>query len=438
MRDRAMQALYLLALDPVAETLGDPNSYGFRSERSTADAIEQCFTVLGWKRSAAWILEGDIRACFDTISHDWLLAHIPMSKTMLQKWLKAGFMDKHIFYPTTGGTPQGGICSPVLANLTLDGLETVLARAYPKGTRRGNAAKVNLIRYADDFVITGSSKALLEDEIKPLVEHFLRQRGLELSMEKTCITHIEDGFDFLGQNVRKYNGKLLIKPSRKNIRRFLEHVRGIINAQKQTTAGHLIAHLNPVIYGWAAYHQHVVSKRAFSTVDRAIFQNLWRWAERRHPNKGKRWVKEKYFRPTNGRTWVFSGERMRPDGKYQTVQLRRAADVPIKRHTKVKGAANPYDPRWEVYFEQRLGVKMTQNLRGRRQLLYLWRQQNGQCPVCHQRITRLTGWHNHHVIWRVHGGADTAENRLLLHPNCHRQLHNRGTTGAKPRPQRGV
>ncbi len=148
---RAMQALYLLALDPVAETLADPNSYGFRPGRSTADAIEACFIALGQQKSAHWILEGDIKGCFDAISHEWLLAHIPMDKTLLKKWLKAGFLEKHVLHPTEEGTPQGGICSPVLANMTLDGLEKQLRERYPK-PKHGYNAKVNFVRYADDFI----------------------------------------------------------------------------------------------------------------------------------------------------------------------------------------------------------------------------------------------------------------------------------------------
>jgi len=208
MKDRAMQALYLLALLPIAETTADPNSYGFRPERSTADAINQCFLVLARKSSAQWVLEGDIRGCFDNISHAWMLDHIPTDKEVLTKWLKAGYMENRTLFPTEAGTPQGGIISPTLANLTLDGLEQLLKETFRerKPRRKLHNPKVNFVRYADDFIITGSSKELLEDEVKPLVERFMSERGLQLSPEKTCITHIEDGFDFLGQNVRKYDG----------------------------------------------------------------------------------------------------------------------------------------------------------------------------------------------------------------------------------------
>ena len=218
MKDRAMQALYLLALDPIAETVADMSSYGFRKERSCADAIAGCFDALRKRVSPQWILEGDIKGCFDNISHKWIIDNIPTDKLILRKWLKAGFIENNSLFPTEAGTPQGGIISPVLANMTLDGLETLLNAKFK---RTGNKTRFNpmvhLVRYADDFVITGSTKELLENEIKPLVEEFLASRGLVLSQKKTRITHIEEGFDFLGQNVRKYNGKLLIKPSKKNV-----------------------------------------------------------------------------------------------------------------------------------------------------------------------------------------------------------------------------
>lgn len=192
MKDRAMQALYLLALDPIAEHGADPNSYGFRTERSAADAIAQCFRCLCGKRSAKWILEADIKSCFDRISHDWLLANIPMEKAILQTWLKSGFLDQAVFYPSRAGTPQGGICSPVLANLALDGMEKLLSQMLPIS----RSDKVHLIRYADDFVVTAASKELLESRVKPLLEEFLQKRGLEMSEEKSRISHIEKGFDF--------------------------------------------------------------------------------------------------------------------------------------------------------------------------------------------------------------------------------------------------
>ena len=357
MKDRAMQALYRLALDPIAETTADPNSYGFRSQRSTADAIEQCFNILAPQRSATWILEGDIKSCFDHISHEWLLANIPTDKAILQKWLKAGFIEKSLFYATEEGTPQGGIISPVLANMTLDGMERNLKTRFCKRP----SPKVNFVRYADDFIITAKSKELLENEVLPVVVTFLKERGLELSNEKTKITHIEEGFDFLGQTLRKFKGKLLIQPAKKNLHTFLIKVREIAKDNKQATAGSMIMLLNPIIRGWANYHKHVVSKKIYGSVDYAIFKILWQWAKRRHPNKGKRWVKDKYFHHHGNRKWVFSGTLPSTNGKPQLIHLVRTADTPIRRHIKVVGIANPYDFQWNNYFTQRQRKSLQQN-----------------------------------------------------------------------------
>src|SRR5437660_2382257 len=338
MKDRAQQALLLLSLAPVVETTADKNSYGFRQQRSCADAIEQCFKAL---RSAntQWILEGDIKSCFDKISHDWLLAHVPIDRVILQKWLKSGYMEKHVLHETTDGTPQGGIISPALSNCALDGLERLLKEKFP--TRRprsslgGKFPCVNLIRYADDFIITGRSKELLEGEIKPLVEQFLQKRGLELSPAKTVITHVGKGFDFLGQNVRKYpNGKLLIKPSKKNVKTFLGGIRKIIKAALGMSAADLIGWLNPKIRGWVNYHRHVVSKRAFYRVDHAIVTSLWQWARRRHQKKSPAWLKQKYVERQGGNNWIFFGESCDNEGIPHQVRLLLASSTPMQRHVK--------------------------------------------------------------------------------------------------------
>jgi RNA-directed DNA polymerase len=438
LRDRAMQALYLLALEPVAETTADPNSYGFRRGRSTADAIEACFIALCRNDRAQWILEGDIKSCFDRISHEWLLAHIPMEKNILAKWLKAGYRENRRLFPTEEGTPQGGICSPVIANMALDGLERLLATHFPKKGSPEKRTKVNLIRYADDFCITGVSKELLEQEVKPLVEQFLRERGLQLSSEKTVITHIEQGFDFLGQTVRKYRSgkraKFFITPSKKNVKAFLAKIREHIKKSRDLTAGELIAELNPQIRGWALYHHHVVSKDVFHAVDHEIFKALWVWAQRRHRNKTRWWIKEKYWPSTSPNRWVFTGVLKGEEGQIKVVRLFPADSLRIERHTKIRAQANPYDPAWEPYFEKRLDVQMIGTLKGKRWLLHLWKEQGGLCPICHQKITKITGWHSHHVLWRSKGGSDRTENRVLLHPTCHQQVHSQGFHVEKPCP----
>jgi RNA-directed DNA polymerase len=436
MKDRAMQALHLLALDPVAETTADKNSYGFRQQRSCADAIEQAFKALK-NATTEWILEGDIRSCFDKISHDWLLAHIHMDRAILQKWLKAGYVEKDVFHEVTDGTPQGGIISPVLANCALDGLERVLVEEYPPKTRLkslgGKYPAVNFIRYADDFIVTSKSKELLEREIKPLIERFLQERGLELSPTKTVITHVGQGFDFLGQNVRRYpQGKLLTKPSKKNVKTFLDGIRKTIKAAGSTAAD-LINRLNPKIRGWANYHRHVVSKRTFKRVDHEIFSSLWRWARRRHRNKPLRWIKKKYFEQRGARNWCFTGEMRDDQGWPYKVRLRLASDIPIRRHVKVRGDANPYDPAWETYFEKREADHMLETFRGLRTLRFLWYGQRGLCPVCNTKITRLTGWRLHQRLSCVKGGKHSAENSVLLHPECHDKVHHLRLSVSEPR-----
>lgn len=428
MTDRAMQALHLLALEPVAETLADRHSYGFRPERCTADAIEQCFTALSQHSSAEWILEGDIRGCFDNISHDWLLAHIPTDKTILRKWLKAGYIERCRLFATSAGTPQGGIISPTLANMVLDGLEAELEAAFGrKRTPKAYRNKIHLVRYADDFIITSASKTLLENEVKPLVTRFLTTRGLELSQEKTRITHITEGFDFLGQNVRKYNGKLIIKPSRKNVQAFKDKIREILNGNKATKQATLIRLLNPIVRGWANYHKSISAKETFSAIDSWLWRRLWQWAKRRHPNKGHQWVRKKYFRTIGTRNWVFEADTgvILKSGKPESVRLFKASSTAIRRHRKIQGDANPFDPAMELYFEALIGLRMQDSLKDRRTLLALWRNQDGRCPVCHQRITKDTGWDCHHKVRKIDGGGDNLTNLVLLHPNCHRQVHSR-------------
>ncbi|SFB65298.1 group II intron reverse transcriptase/maturase, partial [Azotobacter beijerinckii] len=329
-----MQALWKLALEPVAETRADPNSYGFRPERSTADAIAHGFTVLAKRSSAEWILEGDIRGCFDNISHEWLLANVPMDKTILRKWLQAGYVEQGTLFATEAGTPQGGIISPILANWTLDGLEQAALTSVASTERRRRPFKVHVIRYADDFIVTGASKSLLEHQVRPAIEAFLKERGLELSAKKTHITHISEGFDFLGQNVRKYAGKLLITPARKSVKALLEKVREVVNGNKAATQANLILTLNPIIRGWAMYHRHVVAAARFAWIDHQIWRILWRWAVRRHAMKNAHWVKQRYFRVVGRRHWVFACKETK-HGMSQPVWLFAATSVPIIRHVKI-------------------------------------------------------------------------------------------------------
>ena len=424
MKDRAMQALHLLALEPISETLADRNSYGFRPARSTADAIEQCFKVLSKKGSATWVLEGDISACFDDIDHNWLLANIPMEKAILRKWLKSGVVDKGNLFTTENGTPQGGIISPTLANMTLDGLEAVIQGVIPRTTRRGqNVAKVNFVRYADDFIITGGTKEILENEIKPAIVEFFKSRGLKLSEEKTKITHITEGFDFLGQNVKLYGKKLFIKPSAKSIKSIKGKIRETVNGNKQAKTENLIRILNPILRGWANYHRHVVSSKIFNSIDKYVWERLWQWSKRRHPNKSSKWVKNKYFHSYQARNWVFSAKISEAGKPEKWSRLINISSINIQRHTKIKAESNPFDPIWEEYFDKRLKSLMEKSLKGREKLTAIWKKQNGKCPICNNKIAYDDEWDIHHKIRKVDGGGDNINNLAMLHINCHRQIH---------------
>lgn len=412
MKDRAMQALYLLALEPVAETTADSNSYGFRKGRSTADAREQCFCVLAKKTSVEWILEGDIKGCFDHISHEWLINNIPMDKVMLEKWLKCGFIFNKELFPTDEGTPQGGIISPTLANMTLDGLQVMLAKKYRRTSTQNS--KVHLVRYADDFIITGRTREALE-EIKPMVEEFLQERGLTLSEEKTKMTHISEGFDFLGYNIRKYdNGKLLIKPSKEGLKKFMKKIRGIIDSNKGSKQESLIRLMNPVIVGWVNYYKNCVASDTFRKADYLIYEKLQQWARRRHPKKGKTWVSDRYFTRIKNRNWCFVA-KFKKKGKDDRIVLKRLYDTKITRYVKVKAESNPFDPEWGSYFKKRKEYKMLKNLNDTKPLLYLWKKQKGICPLCGEPI-------DINDSWGTTEKKTTAEKQNhLVHDSCRRK-----------------
>lgn len=426
MTDRAMQTLYKFSLEPIAETYADPNSYGFRIGRSTHDAIEQCFTDLNKGKSPEWILEGDIKGCFDHISHEWLLENIPMDTQILEKWLKCGYVETRKLFPTDEGAPQGGTISPTLMNMTLDGLERLLQERLPtrqKVNGRTHFNKLNFVRYADDFIITGESPEFLRDKVLPIVKEFLTERGLQLSEEKTVITHIEDGFDFLGKNIRKYNGKLLIKPSKTSVKSFLEKVRSIIKGNKSTKQETLIRKLNPVIRGWVNNQRYVVSSKVFSRVDYEIYKCLWQWAKRRHKKKSHKWIAQKYWHHIGSRQWTFSVpyENQSTEGEPLYCKLEYATDTKIIRFKKIVAEANPFDEYWTDYFEEREGEKLLNSTKGREKLLTIWRRQHRRCPVCGDLITSETGF-------KVHTPAGKNSLKIMVHKECHEEIHSLITT----------
>jgi RNA-directed DNA polymerase len=339
MYDRAMQTLYALTLEPIAETKGDNMSFGFRRGRSAKDACEQIFNVLARECSPTWILEGDIKGCFDNINHKWLLENIPMDKSIMKQFLKSGFIYEGKLFPTDMGSPQGGAISSLYANMTLDGLEKVIQDKYHRNSK-GNIenhyrakTKVNLVRYADDFIITANTKEVAE-ELKDIVSNFLDTRGLILSEEKTTITHIDVGFDFLGWTFRKFKGKLIVKPSKSSIKSLIRKCSNIILKQgKASTQSELIRRLNQVIRGWTNYHRHTVASQVFSNINNTLYYLLLYWAKHRHPNKSKWWRLNRYWHEKNLKRWVFMTD------EYCLINLRR---IKIVRHPMLQISKTPF------------------------------------------------------------------------------------------------
>jgi RNA-directed DNA polymerase len=344
--DRAMQTLYALAISPIEASTGDLTSFGFRKFRSTKDAFAYTHICLSCKRSAEYILEGDIKSCFDMISHDWLLNNIPIKKSILSQFLKAGYFENGRLFPTDKGAPQGSPLSPILANMTLNGMETELGRIF-YSQKNGkidknncNKHKINYVRYADDLIITANSEETLL-KTKEIISRFLELRGLSLSDEKTTITHISKGFDFLGWNFRKYNGKFIPKPSKGSQKSIIQKIREIIHQGRTWSQERLIATLNPIIRGWSLYHKHAVSSDVFRRLDHIVWCMLYAWAKRRHHNKGKIWIVHKYWHKIRNRKWTFAL------GKLILVSF---SDTKIERYRIACLDKNPYLDR--EYFEE--------------------------------------------------------------------------------------
>ena len=344
MHDRAMQALYALALEPIVECRADPNSYGFRPHRSTHDAIEQLVICLSRKCSGQWVLEGDIKACFDEIGHQWLLEHVPMDREVLRQWLKAGFVEKGRLFPTMAGTPQGGVASPLLANWTLDGLEAMVKGLF------GYRPKVHIIRYADDFVVVAETKEILEQLVKPAIQKFMAERGLRLSEEKTVITHIHQGFDFLGKTLRKFKTQLIVQPSKAAAKSIVEKLGTLLRQSRSIPYAVLLGKLNRLLRGWGNYHRFTCSSRVFSRVDYYLLQGIWRWIKRQHKGKRLRKHLSKYF--AKG-LWTHSAWTTDAKGSRKLIELVRLTALGLRRHIKIRGAANPYDPQYSDYFRMR-------------------------------------------------------------------------------------
>ncbi|MGD0247267.1 MAG: reverse transcriptase domain-containing protein, partial [Streptosporangiaceae bacterium] len=388
--DRVHQARVKNALEPEWEARFEPRSYGFRPGRGCADAIAALFTTLKGNSKRIWIVDADLSAAFDKIDHSRLLAALGSfpARDMIAGWLKAGVVEDGILAPTREGTPQGGVSSPLMLNVALHGLEEAAGVRYVASgktagdTRPGSPV---VVRYADDLVACCHSREQAE-QVKAQLAEWLAPRGLVFNEDKTRIVHLTEGFDFLGFNVRRYrNGKLLIKPSEAAVRRLRSRLAGEMRALRGSNAAAVLAALNPVIRGWAAYYRGVVSSKVFSELDDYTWKLTWRWAKRTHSGKPKRWVAHRYFgrfdKFRNDR-WVF-GNRAGADERGSVPHLVKFSWTPIVRHQMVTGAASPDDPDLADYWnDRRKRVKPpldSYNLR-------LLTRQDGRCPLCKDHL----------------------------------------------------
>ena len=423
-RDRVMQAIVKAALEPEWEARFEANSYGFRPGRSCMDAIQQIHITLSQENSSPWILDADISGCFDNIAHEPLLSKIPVFATVVRRWLKAGTVQLGQYMDSKAGTPQGGIISPLLANIALDGMERLFGCETPEGKpispskRKGSNRGISLCRYADDFVVIAPTREVLETYVIPKLTRFLAERGLALNEAKTHVVHREQGFNFLGFQIRRFRGTLLTQPQREKIQRHLQGIKGWLDTHKQSPVEHVVRTLNPVIRGWANYYRHSAAKATFSYVAHRHWQMLWQWAKRRHPNKPSKWVRRHYFKTVGTRNWVFGTKG---------VTLFDPASTPITRYVKVSGRNSPYDPTLREYWVQRTRRAIGRETHSRLRLQVL-RAQEYQCGQCGVLFQPGEGIDLHHVIPRGKGGSNRADNLTALHPYCHHQYHQRRST----------
>jgi RNA-directed DNA polymerase len=438
-KDRALQALVKLALEPEWEARFEPNSYGFRAGRSCHDAIEAIFNEIRYKPK--YVLDADISKCFDRIDHEALLRKLNTSPTIrrqIRAWLKAGVMDAKQLFPTSEGTPQGGVISPLLANIALHGMENQINQAFPrrtivkKGKYAGYQPGATLIRYADDFVILHEDITVVQ-RCREIISEWLKDMGLELKPSKTRLTHTltqiegqSPGFDFLGFNIRQFptgkhhtgknpkgerlGFKTIITPSQNKVKAHYDHIAGEIKALKSAPQAALIKRINPIIAGWANYYATVVSKETYAEIDDLVYRKLVTWAIYRHPKKAKGWVSKKYWQSIGGDNWVFA---TRQSGK-NPLRLLDHASTKIVRHVKVKGESSPYDGNL-VYWSTRMGNNPEMPTR----VTKLLKAQKGKCAHCGMYFRENDVMEVDHIIPKSQGGLDEYKNRQLLHRHCH-------------------
>ena len=438
-KDRVYQNVAKLALEPQWEARFEPTSYGFRPKRNCHDAMVRIHSTLcGDKSERSWVFEGDFKACFDTLNHGWILKQIEgfPEADIIARWLKAGFVGNNVFEVTEEGTPQGGIISPLLANIALHGMEKALGIKYTpckrtRGITYENHTKYILCRYADDFVIMCHTREEAEN-VRILLADYLFERGLTLADNKTKITHVEEGFDFLGFNVRSYNvtifekgqqprpgKKLLIKPSKGSAKTLKAKIKDVYARARGTNAQALIGRLNPIVTGTANFWRTQVAKEIFGGIDCYLWKKTKRWLKRPHPRKNWKWIKERYFKPdSTGQSrckWILTGP-------VTGNQLKRMSWTEIKRHEMIKHTSTPFDSTLAEYFRKRDIKEFENNTVSSRQKLA--KKQNYVCPICGRSITGFKeGLEIHHIKPKYHGGSNEYKNLQLVHISCHIEYH---------------
>ena len=433
-KDRATQALLKQALEPEWEATFEPNSYGFRLPRGCHDAIEAIFSSI--KGQDKYVLDADISKCFDKINHTKLLQKVntfPKARRQIKAWLKANVLDNGKTIFPQEGTPQGGIISPLLANIALHGMEVRIKEyaATWKGQKRDNKRSLSLIRYADDFVILHKDLNVIKN-CQKMIGEWLFEIGLELNKEKTQIIHtlkehngIKPGFDFLGFNVRQYpvgkchtgkkpNGELLgfktiIKPSKEAFQKHYDKLAEVIKIHNAAPQQSLIAKLNPIITGWTNYYKAVSSKETFSKMAHLMHKRLRRWADRRHPKQGKYWVTEKYWHTVEGDNWVFKCVN-----KNDEYVLKKHHQVEIEYHTKVKGIDSPYNGDSKYW-----GTRMGKHPEVKPTVARLLKKQKGKCNYCDLTFQPEDIIETDHIVPQKAGGHKFKDNLQLLHKHCH-------------------
>jgi len=447
MEDRARQSLLKLALEPEWEAKFEPNSYGFRPGRSCHDAKVAIFDSIRYK--SKYVLDADIAKCFDRINHEVLLQKLnttPAIARQVRAWLKSGMLDKGDWFPTGEGTPQGGVISPLLANIALHGLEDYMRQWTEtwKGNKRDNLRSISFIRYADDFVVLHKDKSVIQ-QAKELISNWLHGLGLELKESKTRICHTlnrtddeEAGFDFLGWEVRQYaqgkkhsgkstNGELLgfktiIKPSKESVKTHTQKIVEVLDSMRGKSQEEVIERLNPIIRGWTNYHSAVCSKETFKKLDHMVYNKQRRWVKRRHPNKTLKWCKYRYWHRgkderVSGDNWVFSTPSDVPNspvaGKHE---LRKHAWTPIVYHTKVRGNKSPFDGDWRYWSSRRGEYPGTPT-----RVAKLLKRQKGKCTRCGLYIEGEDVLEVDHIVPKAEGGKDQYKNLQLLHRHCHHE-----------------